>query len=158
MSQPSTLLEPTGIIPIGETFLPHGHMRQVTRVTAVDGPSIRGEVDLDADHWVWDEHFPDDPIFPGTLMIEAAGQLLALWAWANGHRGRPRLVRTSAEFHHPVHPGGPALILIGEVRQKRGVFFGSIRILAGETDVATVEAVLVVLQTGAGDSRTGCGR
>jgi 3-hydroxymyristoyl/3-hydroxydecanoyl-(acyl carrier protein) dehydratase len=114
-------------------------------VTALDGAGIQGEVDLDEDHWVWRLHFPCDPIFPGTLIIEAAGQLLALWAWAHDLRGRPRLVRAGAEFHHPVHPGGPSLTLTAEVRRKRGMCFGTIRVAAGPTEVATVDAVLVVL-------------
>lgn len=135
----------TGTIDIETTFLPLGQMRQVTRVTAVEDGVIKGELDLGADHWVWPQHFPGDPIFPGTLLIEAAGQLVALWAWAQGVRGRPRLVRTSAEFHNPVDRWSPGLRLVGEVRRKRHLYFGTVQIFSGETRVATVEAVLVVL-------------
>src|SRR6188472_1320900 len=92
------------LIVLDRTFLPVGHMRQISRVTRFEGPMIEGEVDLGPGHWVFPEHFPDDPIFPGSLMIEAAGQLVALWAWANGRQGRPRLVRIGAEFKCPVGP------------------------------------------------------
>ena len=145
MPQPSTASSPTSLIDLDTTFLPVAQMRQITRVTALKGDGIAGEVELGPDHWVWQQHFPGDPIFPGTLMIEAAGQLIALWAWAQGQRGRPRLVRTSAEFHNPVGQWAPSLLLKGEVRRKRHVNFGKVQIWSDEIEVATVDVVLVVL-------------
>lgn len=135
----------TSLIDLDTTFLPVAQMRQIARVTGLEGGTIMGEVDIGADHWVYEQHFPGDPIFPGSLLIEAAGQLLALWAWAQGQRGRPRLVRTSAEFHRPVSRATPRLILQGEVRRRRHLYFGSIQIVASTVDVARVEAVLAVL-------------
>jgi 3-hydroxymyristoyl/3-hydroxydecanoyl-(acyl carrier protein) dehydratase len=130
---------------IDATFLPVGQMRQISRVTKLAEAVIDAEVDLGPYHWVFPQHFPGDPIFPGTLMIEAAGQLVALWAWAQGQRGRPRLVRTGAEFHSPVGPTESHLLLRAEVRRKRHLHFATIQIWAAETRVATVEAVLAVL-------------
>jgi 3-hydroxymyristoyl/3-hydroxydecanoyl-(acyl carrier protein) dehydratase len=127
------------------TFLPVDQMRQISRVTALEGPRIVAEADLGPDHWVYAQHFPDDPIFPGTLMIEAAGQLIALWAWAQGHRGRPRLVRTSAQFHQPVTRATERLELRAEVRGKRNLQFGAVQIFAGDCHVASVDGVLAVL-------------
>jgi 3-hydroxymyristoyl/3-hydroxydecanoyl-(acyl carrier protein) dehydratase len=120
-------------------------MRQISRVTRLAEAMIDAEVDLGPCHWVYPQHFPGDPIFPGTLMIEAAGQLVALWAWAHGQRGRPRLVRTGAEFHSPVGPTASHLLLRAEVRRKRHLHFATIQIWVAETCVATVEAVLAVL-------------
>ena len=133
------------LLDLDATFLPVAQMRQITRVIALDGPRITAEVELGADHWVYAQHFPNDPIFPGSLMIEAAGQLVALWAWAQGHRGRPRLVRTTAAFHQPVTPPTPLLELRAEVRGKRHLQFGNIELFAEHRHVATVEAVLAVL-------------
>ena len=133
------------LIDLDSTFLPIGQMRQISRVTRVEGATISAEMDLGEDHWVWEQHFPGDPIFPGTLLIEGAGQLLALWAWDQGARGHPRLVRTRADFHHPVGPGAPRLQLTAEVFRKRQLYFGSIQIFSADTLVGTVEAVLVVL-------------
>lgn len=135
------------LIDLDPTFLPVAQMRQITRVTALQGTGIEGEVELGPDHWVWQQHFPNDPIFPGTLMIEAAGQLIALWAWSDDARGRPRLVRTAAEFQNPVGRRSPRLLLRGEVRRKRNMYFGKVQIWSAETPIATVEAVLVVLPT-----------
>jgi 3-hydroxymyristoyl/3-hydroxydecanoyl-(acyl carrier protein) dehydratase len=133
------------LLDLDATFLPVAQMRQITRVTALDGSRITGEVDLGAEHWVYPQHFPADPIFPGTLMIEAAAQLVALWAWAQGHRGRPRLLRTSASFHHPVTTSTARLDLRAEVQGKRHLQFGNVELFADTTHVATVEAVLAVL-------------
>jgi 3-hydroxymyristoyl/3-hydroxydecanoyl-(acyl carrier protein) dehydratase len=135
------------VMDIDATFLPVGQMRQISRVTKLAEAVIDAEVDLGPYHWVFPQHFPGDPIFPGTLMIEAAGQLVALWAWAQGQRGRPRLVRTGAEFHSPVGPTESHLLLRAEVRRKRHLHFATIQIWAAETRVATVEAVLAVLPT-----------
>lgn len=130
---------------IDSTFLPVGQMRQISRVTELAGAALTGEVDLAIDHWVYAQHFPGDPIFPGTLMMEAAGQLVALWAWAHGDRGRPRLVRVQAEFHSPVCRTETRLTLRGVVRRKRSFCFGKVSVHAASGVVATVNAVLAVL-------------
>jgi 3-hydroxymyristoyl/3-hydroxydecanoyl-(acyl carrier protein) dehydratase len=141
----SSVLEVPALVDIDATFLPVGQMRQIARVTIFAGDTIEGEMDLGPGHWVYPQHFPDDPIFPGTLLIEAAGQLVALFAWMEGRRGYPRLVRTGADFHRPVGPEVSGLRLRAVVQRKRHLYFGNVQILAGETLVATVEAVLVVL-------------
>jgi 3-hydroxymyristoyl/3-hydroxydecanoyl-(acyl carrier protein) dehydratase len=133
------------VVAIEDTFLPVDQMLQVSRVTEINGPLIRGEVDLGAGHWVYPQHFPGDPIFPGTLMIEAAGQIVALWAWANGERGRPRLVRVEAEFRGPVCRTEQRLALRGEVKRKRNLCFGKVAVEAAGGEVAVISAVLVVL-------------
>ena len=135
----------TGLIDLDTTFLPVAHMRQITRVTALSGAEIEAEIELGPHHWVWEQHFPDDPIFPGSLLVEGAGQLIALWAWGNEARGRPRMVRANAEFQNPVSRWTPRLVLKGEVRRKRHLYFGTVGIWAGETHVASVETVLAVL-------------
>lgn len=136
---------PPSLMDLDATFLPVAQMRQISRVTELAGPAITGEVDLGAEHWVYAQHFPGDPIFPGTLMIEAAGQLVALWAWGNGQRGRPRLVRANAEFHSPVSRSEPRLALRGQVRRKRHLYFATISVRAADGEVASVTVVLAVL-------------
>ena len=136
---------PPSLLDLDATFLPVAQMRQISRVITLDGPCITGEAELGSNHWVYPQHFPHDPIFPGALIIEAAGQLVALWAWANGHRGRPRLLRTSASFHQPVTQETPRLELRAEVRTKRHLQFGTVGVSAQGLQVARVEAVLAVL-------------
>jgi 3-hydroxymyristoyl/3-hydroxydecanoyl-(acyl carrier protein) dehydratase len=145
MTQVFDLAASPTLIDIEDSFLPVAQMRQITRVTVFEEDRIAGEADLGSHHWVWPQHFPGDPIFPGSLMVEAAGQLIALWAWGNGARGRPRMVRASAEFLNPVGRWTPKLVLNGEVRRRRNLYFGTVGIWAEHTQVAGVEAVLAVL-------------
>jgi 3-hydroxymyristoyl/3-hydroxydecanoyl-(acyl carrier protein) dehydratase len=133
------------VIDLDKTFIPVGRMRQISRLVSLQGSTIAGEMELGAGHWVWPEHFPGDPIFPGTLLIEGAGQLVALWAWAQGRRGRPRLVRTSAEFLNPVGPGADRIQLSAAVRQKRHLYIGNVEIICAGIPVARIEALLAVL-------------
>ena len=127
------------IVDLNTTFLPVGQMRQISRITELDGPTIAGEVDLGTDHWVFPQHLPGDPVFPGSLIIEAAGQLVALWAWAAGERGRPRLLRANAEFRLPVRHTEPRMVLRGDVRRKRNMHFATIAVEAGGQQVATCD-------------------
>jgi hypothetical protein len=78
-------------------------------------------------------------------MIEAAGQLVALWAWVNGHRGKPRLVRASADFTNPVGPSEQVLTLQAQVKRRRHMFFGTVNLGTRAQEVAVVTLTLVVL-------------
>jgi 3-hydroxymyristoyl/3-hydroxydecanoyl-(acyl carrier protein) dehydratase len=133
------------LVDLETNFLPVGQMRQISRITELAGPTIVGEVDLGPDHWAFAQHLPGDPVFPGSLIVEAAGQLVALWAWAGGERGRPRLLRANAEFRLPVGPAEPRLMLRGEVTRKRHMHFATITVEAGGLEVASVSVVLAVI-------------
>lgn len=127
------------------TFLPVGRMRQISRVTEIEGPRIAAEMKLGPDHWVYPDHFPGDPVFPGCLMIEGAGQLVALWAWADGARGHPRLVKSEARFHQPVTPDRLAISLRADVTRRRELYLGAVDLfVAADTRVASVSIVLSI--------------
>jgi len=135
----------SSLIDIDATYLPIRLMRQIARVTALDGPAITGEVDLGSAHWVYAQHFPGDPIFPGALIIEAAGQVVALWAWSDGQRGRPRLVKTTAEFRAPVEIEDPVLLVDAVVRRKRHLNFAEVTVRTPRQVVANISLVLAVV-------------
>ena len=120
-------------------------MRQISRVTELAGATIVAEVDLGPEHWAYVQHLPGDPVFPGSLIVEAAGQLVALWAWAEGQRGRPRLVRANAEFRRAVESAEPRLVLRGEVTRRRHMHFATIAVEAAGVPVASVTVVLAVI-------------
>ena len=130
---------------LGATYLPVGQMLQIDRVDQIAGDRIVCEMHIDASHWVFPLHFPDDPIFPGCLLIEAAGQVVALYGWEAGLRGRPRMAKVSAAFEQPVLAEDTRLTLTATVRRRRNMCFGSVEIRAGERLVGTVEPVIVVL-------------
>ncbi len=133
------------LIDLDATFLPVQLMRMVSRVTHLADGAIAAELDLGPRHWVYPHHFPSDPIFPGTLIIEAAGQVVALWAWVEGQRGRPRLVRASAKFRAPVETQDSALLIEAAVRRKRHLNFAEVTVRTTRQVVASVSVVLAVV-------------
>jgi 3-hydroxymyristoyl/3-hydroxydecanoyl-(acyl carrier protein) dehydratase len=134
-----------GLIDLDLVYLPEGSMRQLSRSTHLRGQEISGEVEVGLDHWVYAMHFPGDPIFPGCLMVEAAGQLVAAHAWRDDPHGRPRLVRANAEFRDPVHPDDELLVLEARVRKRRNLHFGKVALTADSRAVAAIDIVLAVL-------------
>jgi 3-hydroxymyristoyl/3-hydroxydecanoyl-(acyl carrier protein) dehydratase len=125
-------------------YLPVHQMLQIDRVCEIDGSRLICEMDLD-EHWVFPMHFPSDPIFPGSLLIEAAGQAVAIWAWENGLRGKPRMVKVQATFENPVLPEDHVVILSGTVRQRKNICMGRVELTAGGKKVAEIHPVLIIV-------------
>jgi 3-hydroxymyristoyl/3-hydroxydecanoyl-(acyl carrier protein) dehydratase len=125
-------------------FLPVKQMLQIERVTQINNKGLICEMDI-ADHWVFPMHFPSDPIFPGTLLIEAAGQAIAVWAWNAGFRGRPRLGKVVAKFLAPVLPLHRIVTLVASVRHRKCVFAGVVEAFVLERKVAEIEPVVFVI-------------
>lgn len=90
-------------------------------------------------------HFPSDPIFPGSLLVEAAGQAVAVWAWHAGLRGKPRMIRVAAKFKHPVLPGDDTVTLFAKVQQRRNICLGEVELSSGGRTVAEVRPLIIVL-------------
>jgi 3-hydroxyacyl-[acyl-carrier-protein] dehydratase len=63
-------------------FLPHGpEFRFVDRLTALDpGKSGAGDYTLRGDEQFLRGHFPEQPLMPGVLLVEAAAQLAGIVA------------------------------------------------------------------------------
>jgi 3-hydroxyacyl-[acyl-carrier-protein] dehydratase len=63
-------------------LLPHGaEFRFIDRLTKLDpGQSGEGEFTIRGDEPFLRGHFPDEPIFPGVLLVEAAAQLAGVVA------------------------------------------------------------------------------
>src|SRR5262249_10851008 len=47
--------------------------------------TMRARFAIHPDHWFFDGHFKNDPCMPGTLMLEGALQVMAIYLAANGH-------------------------------------------------------------------------
>lgn len=116
-------------------------MLQIDRVIDVAEKTIRCEVDL-AEHWVFPLHFPKDPIFPACLMIEAAGQAIAVWAWHYKVPGNPRLARVQASFESGVRPGDGILSIVGKIRRRQNICVGMVELFCGARRVAVIEETL----------------
>lgn len=76
----------------GNAQLPMPNMLMVDRITKItsdDGRYGRGEIqaelDIKSDLWFFDCHFPQDPVMPGCLGLDALWQLLGFFiAWQGG--------------------------------------------------------------------------
>jgi 3-hydroxymyristoyl/3-hydroxydecanoyl-(acyl carrier protein) dehydratase len=40
---------------------------------------VMGEVDIDPNHWVFQAHFKNDPVMPGTFLVEGCEQLVKFY-------------------------------------------------------------------------------
>ena len=130
---------------LAKVYLPVGQMLQIDRVTEVTAAEIRCEVDL-AQHWVFPLHFPGNPIFPACLMIEAAGQGIAIWAWHHQVPGNPRLARVKASFASAVRIEDGVLSIHGHLRRRRNICVGTVELFCGSRPVASVEETLAFVE------------
>jgi 3-hydroxymyristoyl/3-hydroxydecanoyl-(acyl carrier protein) dehydratase len=126
---------------LAQVYLPVGQMLQLDRVAEIGEASIRCEIDLTG-HWVFPLHFPKDPIFPACLMIEAAGQAIATWAWHFQVPGLPRLARVKASFASAVRPEDGILSVRGSIRRRRNICVGIVQLTCGDRPVAEIEETL----------------
>ena len=126
---------------LSAVYLPVEQMLQIDRVIEITPESITCEMDL-AEHWVFPLHFPKNPIFPACLMIEAAGQAIAIWAWHHRTPGNPRLARVEASIESAVRPDDGVLRFVGRVKRKRHVCVGSVQLFCGSRAVAQVKETI----------------
>jgi 3-hydroxymyristoyl/3-hydroxydecanoyl-(acyl carrier protein) dehydratase len=130
---------------LSKMYLPIGEMLQISRVNQIDDGTIIGEKDLSERDWIFALHFPGDPIFPGSLLIEGAGQLIAVWGWHSGLRGKPRLVKVSAEFKSPVSAFDQLIRYTGTMSKRKNIIIGSVEITVRERYIGRVHGSIVVV-------------
>lgn len=93
-----------------ESVLPHRDpFLWVTRVVECEpGKSIIAELDVDPKLSVFEGHFPDYPVFPGVLLMEALAQAASLCILVErGGEGTIGFLTgiDKAKFRHQVRPG-----------------------------------------------------
>ncbi len=81
----------------GNAQLPIDNMLMMDRITHISsegGAYNRGEIlaelDIRADLWFFDCHFPGDPVMPGCLGLDAMWQLVGFFLGWRGNPGRGR--------------------------------------------------------------------
>ena len=130
---------------LGKMFLPIGQMLQIQTISSIENGTIVGQRKLSESDWMFALHFPGDPIFPGSLLIEGAGQILAIWGWHNGLRGKPRLVKVAAEFRTPVSSLDKLITFTGKIVKRKNVVMGTVEITVGNRFIGTVNGSLIVI-------------
>ncbi|MCG6864464.1 MAG: 3-hydroxyacyl-ACP dehydratase FabZ [Thiogranum sp.] len=90
-------------------------------------------------------HFPEKPVMPGVLILEALAQATGLLAFNTESRGAERdtlyyLVGIdNARFKHPVVPGDQLHLSVTVTKQKRGIWvFDSQATVDGKTAASAV--------------------
>jgi 3-hydroxyacyl-[acyl-carrier protein] dehydratase/trans-2-decenoyl-[acyl-carrier protein] isomerase len=86
-----------GLFGTDRARLPAPPMLMVDRIAAIDSHGgafgkgyIDAELDVRPDLWFFDCHFPDDPVMPGCLGLDALWQLVGFFLAWSGHGGRGR--------------------------------------------------------------------
>ncbi|GAB0153260.1 3-hydroxyacyl-[acyl-carrier-protein] dehydratase FabA [Marinobacterium sp. BA1] len=81
----------------GNAQLPVGNMLMLDRIIEIntDGGQygkgeIIAELDIRPDLWFFDCHFPEDPVMPGCLGLDAMWQLVGFFLGWRGNEGRGR--------------------------------------------------------------------
>ena len=112
-----------------KAYLPHRYpFLFVDRVEEiVPGESIRARKCVTGNEAFFNGHFPNNPVMPGVIQIEAMGQagaLLAILSGAQVGEGRAIYVTsiTDCRFRKPVVPGDLFDLRARVVKQKLGIW------------------------------------
>jgi len=121
-------------------ILPHRYpFLLVDRIVELDGERIVGIKNVTANEPFFQGHFPDFPVMPGVLIVEAMAQaagVLVLKSIADRHSKLVLLVAIeNARFRRPVVPGDTLRMEMKVIKRK-----ASVAKMAG---VATVDGVVV---------------
>ncbi|HNW77745.1 MAG TPA: 3-hydroxyacyl-ACP dehydratase FabZ [Candidatus Competibacteraceae bacterium] len=119
-------------------YLPHRYpFLLVDRVLAIEpGLSLTGLKNVSYNEPFFPGHFPQRPIMPGVLIVEALAQATGILAFKSegekpDHRSMYYLVGVdNARFKRPVVPGDQLILDVRLDRIKRGIgkFFGEARV------------------------------
>ena len=119
-------------------ILPHRDpMLFIDSVLSADSTNIHAQTHVDPDWTVFKGHFPDLPIMPGVLLIEAVAQAGALIVGLKGDIKDGSFIAFTgveqAKFRRAVKPGDTMDIYVELLRERRGFckFEGRIEV-AGE--------------------------
>lgn len=113
------------------------------------GKRILCQKNLTVNEPVFKGHFPDMPIFPGVLIIEAMAQSsIILFQQSNQTEVAGDkvflLVKTESHFLHPVFPGDLLLVEVTAEKIRLAYATVSCQVRVGETQVATAKLKFAV--------------
>lgn len=131
-------------------YLPHRYpFLLIDRVLSYDPDgALEAIKNVSFNEPIFTGHFPQSPIFPGVLILEAMAQACALHAFKSlgGYPSEETLYLLAgidkARFKQQVIPGDQLLISVNLTRSKRGISkFDSLGTVAGKT-VCTSEVII----------------
>jgi 3-hydroxyacyl-[acyl-carrier-protein] dehydratase len=128
-------------------YLPHRYpFLLVDRVTEVEsGVSIKGYKNISFNEPFFTGHFPENPIMPGVLLIEAMAQLSGILGFVTmGRKPSDGVIQylagsSKVRFKRPVVPGDRLDMEAELVSSKRGIWRFSCRALVNGEVVCVAE-------------------
>ena len=110
--------------------LPHRYpFLLIDRVTEFHaGESLTGIKNVTYNEPFFQGHFPQRPVMPGVLILEAMAQATGLLAFRTAERGAERdslyflVGMDRARFKHPVEPGDQLVLNARLIRSRRGIW------------------------------------
>ena len=130
-----------------QNLLPHRYpFLLIDRVLEFhEGQSLVGIKNVTVNEPFFQGHFPEKPVMPGVLILEALAQATGLLAFRTGNRGAEReslyyLVGIDkARFKQPVEPGDQLRLSVELIKTRRGIWvFDTAATVDGNT-AATAE-------------------
>jgi len=86
-----------GLFPDSDAQLPSGPLLMMDRIVDIKPHAglfkkgeITAEFDINPDNWFFEHHFADDPLMPGSLMLEGMWQTLGFYLGWSGYPGKVR--------------------------------------------------------------------
>lgn len=133
-------------------LLPHRYpFLLIDKIVEMDGDdSCVGIKNVTINEPHFQGHFPERPVFPGVLLIEAMAQTAgALCVHARGSDAPPQLVYfmtiDKAKFRKPVEPGDQVHFHVKKIRQRSNIwkFDAQAKVDGNKVAEAEVSAMLV---------------
>ena len=119
------------------------------------GQSIRALKNVTYNEPFFPGHFPQRPVMPGVLIIEALAQTAGILAFVTAGVFPDDNTRfyfvgiDEARFRRPVEPGDQLILTATLQRQMRGIWKFGAAALGGDTEVASA-SLMVAPETGKG--------
>src|SRR5438477_12971271 len=126
---------------------------QIVEISTEGGKFGRGYAiarkDLSSIMWIFDSHFPQDPVMPGTMLVEGLLQLAGFFGAYVGGRGRGRAARINdIKFLAEVMPEDKENLYRIDVRKynaDRTLLVAEGKVMARGTDRTTVGGLFVMV-------------
>src|SRR5690348_8755100 len=126
---------------------------QIVEISAQGGKFGRGYAiarkDLSSMTWVFDSHFPEDPVMPGTMLVEGLLQLAGFFGAYVGGRGKGRAARVDdVKFLAEVTPEDEEILYRIDVRKhntEHTLLIAEGSVIARGTERTTVGALFLIV-------------
>lgn len=131
--------------------LPHRYpFLMIDRIVAIDGiQSAIGIKNVTYNEPCFTGHFPEQPIFPGVLILEGMAQTAGAIAIADAEEAGVRhlvylLGIDGAKFRNPARPGDVLEYHISLLHHRRGVGRFNARAVVGDKPIAQAEVTAMI--------------